>query len=201
MICQISNICSRPLNFNRGICFMEIWPKLPLFNIFRKSLIFFTNSNRIEAIAQNCAQTKCPTIKMHNTNFEVHGLRTNLHLSILTSLEFQKVCLKNRQTGQKSNKTVTKTQNIGQKSQKWPKTTMKHLKYAPNGPPWLMSPRGPSQMLVIYPKIGQKEPKRSKAAKYGQKKEGDFVHQNSPERIFFLPFLPSILLARLRGLF
>ena len=34
----------------------------------------------IGAIAQNCAQTKGPTIKMHKTNFEVHGLRTNLHL-------------------------------------------------------------------------------------------------------------------------
>ena len=57
--------------------------KPTLFRIFGKKFNFFTDQNMIEAIAQNCAQTKGPTIKMNKTNFEVHGLRTNLHLLIL----------------------------------------------------------------------------------------------------------------------
>ena len=45
-----------------------------------KNSNFFTDQNMIEAIAQNCARTKGPTIKIHKTNFEVHGLKTKLPL-------------------------------------------------------------------------------------------------------------------------
>ena len=37
----------------------------------------------IEAIAQNCAKTKCPTKKINKSNFEVHGLTSILHLLTL----------------------------------------------------------------------------------------------------------------------
>ena len=60
---------------------------------------------------------------------------------------------------------------------------MKHLKYASIGSPWSIPPRGSSQILVIYPKMGQKKPKRSKTAKSSQK--SDFAHQNSPLRKCF----------------
>ena len=53
---------------------------LPLFKI---SGNFPIDQNMIEANAQYCAKTKGPKIKMHKINIEVHGLRTNFHLSIL----------------------------------------------------------------------------------------------------------------------
>ena len=82
---SVWEVCSRPQNFNLGICFHGDMreTKPPLFRILSKSFNLFTDPNMIEAIAQNCAQTKGPTIKMNKTNFEVHRLRTNLHLLIL----------------------------------------------------------------------------------------------------------------------
>ena len=65
----------------RGSCFHGDMTET--FRIFSKNFNFFTDTSLMKAIAQNCAQTKGPTIKMNKTNFEVHGLRTNLHLLIL----------------------------------------------------------------------------------------------------------------------
>ena len=58
---------------------------LPLFGILSKKFNFFTDQNMIKAIAQLCAKTKGPMIKMNKINFEVHGLMTNLHLLIYVS--------------------------------------------------------------------------------------------------------------------
>ena len=55
---------------------------------------------------------------------------------VKTSLEFQKICLKNRQNGQKCNKQVQKCKEF-----------VKNLSIP---------------MLVIYPKMGQKEPKKGR---------------------------------------
>ena len=46
---------------------------------------------------------------------------------------------------------------------------MKHLKYALIGSPWSVPPRGPSQILAIYPKMGKKKSKKVKLAKTSQK--------------------------------
>ena len=72
-------------NFNLGICFHGDMRGTipPLFRIFGKNFNFFTDPNIIEVIAQNCAPTKGPMVKMHKTNFEVHRLRTNFHLLVL----------------------------------------------------------------------------------------------------------------------
>ena len=68
---------------------------------------------------------------------------------------------------------------------------MKHLKYVPIGSPLSMPPWGPSKMLVINQKIGQKKTKMSKTAK-----KDDFVHQNCPLRkCFFFTFSPIHLVA------
>ena len=83
--CPVREFCSRPQNFNLGICFHGDMRGTipPLFRIFGKNFNFFTDPNMIKVIAQNCAPTKGPMVKMHKTKFEVHGLRTNFHLLIL----------------------------------------------------------------------------------------------------------------------
>ena len=60
-----------------------VWHNIaPFYNISQKSN-FFTDQDMIEAIAQNCAKTKCPTKKINKSNFEVHGLTSILHLLTL----------------------------------------------------------------------------------------------------------------------
>ena len=58
------------------------------------------------------------------------------------------------------------------------------------GYPWSMPPGDPSQMLDIYPKMGQKEPKKVQKLP----KMDVFVCQNLPLRIFFITFSPVHLL-------
>ena len=54
----------------------------------------------------------------------------------------------------------------------------------------------------VHPKCLFSTQKGARKNKKRPKKEGDFVRQNSPfKKMFFLPFLPSILLAHPRGLF
>ena len=67
-------------------------------------------------------------------------------------------------------KRLQKCKKMG-KNKKMAKITMKHLKYAPMGSPWSMPPRGPSQMLVMQPKMGQKEPKKGQNFKKNSKKK------------------------------
>ena len=54
---------------------------------------------------------------------------------------------------------------------------MKHFKYALIGSPWSMPLRGPSQIIVIYPKMTRKNQKGQERPKVAKK--GDFSHPSS----------------------
>ena len=79
-----------------------------------------------DAVAQNCAKTEGPTIKMNKTNFEVHGPRSKSNLLTLIYV-FKKYPQFDRQILQKShisgfskkwNRTYFKAKNVCDKSLK-----------------------------------------------------------------------------------
>ena len=74
-----------PPNFNRGLRFHGDMTetKSPIFTIFHKNIIFFTDQDMNKAIAQNCAKTKAPTKKIDKIKFEEHGQRSVFHLLTL----------------------------------------------------------------------------------------------------------------------